>query len=203
MYRFKSEHMKKVIGKLISLMGGRKLIERRYFSGGKGLMVCNYFYKYFISQHKGDFLLHYTSRFNFAEKLVIPKGGKSITIYNSLNYSNACYYQALNGIEIGEGTLWAAGCCFISANHSFTDITKNELAPPIKIGRHVWIGANSVILPGVEIGNYCIVGAGSVVSKSSDAHFILAGVPAKPIAERCRKCLEKIPLGQQYCSSCV
>ena len=195
--------MKKIIGKVVSLMGGRKIIERRYFSGGMGLMVINYFYKYFISRHKGDFLLHYTSRFNFAEKLIIPTGNEAVSIYNSLNYSNACYYQGLNGIEIGEGTLWAAGCCFISANHSFTDITKNEFAPPIKIGCYVWIGANSVILPGVELDNYCIVGAGSVVSKSFGSHLILAGVPAKPIAERCRKCLEKIPLDLKYCTTCT
>src|SRR5690606_7825689 len=144
-YFFNSESMKKTIGKIISAMGGRKVIERDYYAGGIGLMISNYFYKYFISCHKGDFLLHYTSRFNFSEKLLIPKGKEAISIYSSLNYSNACYYQGLNGIEIGEGTLWAAGCSFISANHSFKDITKNEKSPPIKIGRNVWIGANSVI----------------------------------------------------------
>jgi acetyltransferase-like isoleucine patch superfamily enzyme len=194
--------MKKILKKIVFLFGGRKIIERKYFSGGIMLMLVNYFYKIFVSGHKGDFLLHFTSRFNFSEKLIIKKGNESHSVYISLNVSNGCYYQGYNGIEIGQGTLWASGCCFVSANHSFKDLKKNEQGKPIIIGDFVWLGVNCVILPEVQLGNYCIVGAGSVVTKSYDPYSILAGVPAKPIAKRCKSCLDKIALAEEYCDNC-
>ncbi len=36
----------------------------------------------------------------------------------------------------------------------------------ISFGNHVFIGANSLILPGVRIGDNAIVGAGAVVTKN-------------------------------------
>jgi len=194
--------MKTLFFKVVKLIGGRKIIERKYYSAGIGLMLVNYFYKWFISRHKADFLLHFSSRFNYAEKLIVHPGSDNKTVYISLNASNACYYQGFNGIEIGQGTLWAAGCSFITANHSFKNLKENQKGGPIKIGDYVWIGAHCVILPEVIIGDYCIVGAGSVVTKSADSHLILAGVPAKPIARRCLSCLDKIPINEKYCEEC-
>lgn len=195
--------MKDFLKKILILFGGRKIVVRKYYLVGAGLMLVNYLFKLFVSLHKGDFLLHFTSRFNFSEKLIIHEGPDSSSIYISLNVSNGCYYQAYNGIEIGQGTLWAAGCCFISANHDFKDLKKNVSGNPIKIGDYVWIGVNCVILPEVEIGNYCIVAAGSVVTKSFGSHHIVAGVPAKPIGKRCKKCLDKIPMHEDYCDNCT
>lgn len=54
---------------------------------------------------------------------------------------------------------------------------------PIRIGDHVTIGANAVVLPDVEIGDYAIVATGSVVKKGSRIapHEIWGGVPARLI----------------------
>lgn len=93
-----------------------------------------------------------------------------------------CYIQAINGIEIGDHTNLGPGVGLISANH---DPVANERwlkAPPIRLGRHCWLGMNAIILPGVTLGDYTIVGAGSVVTKSHpDGHCILAGNPAKVV----------------------
>lgn len=51
----------------------------------------------------------------------------------------------------------------------------------VHIGNHVFIGANSTILPGVTIGDYAVVGAGSVVTHDIPARTVVAGVPAKKI----------------------
>ncbi len=67
----------------------------------------------------------------------------------------------------------------------------------ILIGRHVWIGMNSLVLKGVTIGDGAVVGAGSVVTADVPPRCIVAGVPAKAVdvfREREGKFLQKAPL---------
>jgi len=86
----------------------------------------------------------------------------------------------VNGIEIGDYTNIAPGVGIISANHDPVDNDKHLPSPPIKIGKHCWIGINAVILPGVILGDYTIVGAGAVATKSfEEGYCIIAGNPAK------------------------
>ncbi len=54
---------------------------------------------------------------------------------------------------------------------------------PVKIGDDVFIGGNSIILKGVSIGDGAVIGAGSVVTKSVAAKTIVAGNPAKVVAQ--------------------
>ena len=51
----------------------------------------------------------------------------------------------------------------------------------VTIGNHVFIGAESIILPGVTIGDYSIIGAGSVVSRSIPTNSIAVGNPARVV----------------------
>ena len=53
----------------------------------------------------------------------------------------------------------------------------------VHIGNHVFIGANTTILPGVTIGDYAVIGAGSVVTHDISARTVAAGVPAKEICD--------------------
>ncbi len=62
----------------------------------------------------------------------------------------------------------------------FTNVTHAD----VSIGRHVIIGAGSVVLPGVEIEEGVAVGALSLVSRSCEAFGVYSGVPAKRIKER-------------------
>jgi len=58
-----------------------------------------------------------------------------------------------------------------------------EPAPcrPVRIGRNVWIGFDSCILPGVTVGDGSIVGARSVVRDDVPPLSIVAGNPARVI----------------------
>ena len=51
----------------------------------------------------------------------------------------------------------------------------------VNIGKNVWIGSGSIILPGVTIGDNSIIGAGSVVTKNIAENSIAVGNPAKVI----------------------
>lgn len=61
--------------------------------------------------------------------------------------------------------------------------------PQITIGRHSWIGMNSIILKGVKLGKNVIVGANSVVTQSFkdtckyNDSYIISGNPAKKIKD--------------------
>lgn len=52
-------------------------------------------------------------------------------------------------------------------------------ARPVRIGRDVWIGFESVILPGVTVGDGAIVGARSVVVEDVEPYTVVAGNPAR------------------------
>ena len=52
---------------------------------------------------------------------------------------------------------------------------------PVRIGKHVWIGANALILKGVSVGDGAIIAAGSVVTDDVPERSLVAGVPARVV----------------------
>jgi len=58
------------------------------------------------------------------------------------------------------------------------------LEEKVVIEDYVFIGPRAIILPGVTIGKGAVVAAGAVVTKSVEPHTIVAGVPAREIAQR-------------------
>jgi len=82
---------------------------------------------------------------------------------------------------------------------------KNVIHADVIVGRHVIIGAGSVLLPGVTLEEGVAIGALSLVSKSCTRFWIYSGVPARRIKERKQDLLEleqqlieKINNGSQY-----
>ena len=67
-------------------------------------------------------------------------------------------------------------------NHDQNPKKRASLIPaPVVIGKNVWIGANSTILPGVTIHDGAIIAAGAVVTKDVPENMIVGGVPARVI----------------------
>jgi acetyltransferase-like isoleucine patch superfamily enzyme len=54
---------------------------------------------------------------------------------------------------------------------------------PVTLGDHVFVGANSVILPETKIGHHSIVGALSVVRGEFPPNSLIVGAPAKAKAK--------------------
>jgi acetyltransferase-like isoleucine patch superfamily enzyme len=93
-----------------------------------------------------------------------------------------CYIQAINGIEIGDYSIFAPGVGLISANHDPEHLDRHIACEPIRIGNHCWFGMHSIVLPGVQLGDRTIVGAGSVVTTSfPEGNCVIAGNPARVI----------------------
>ena len=195
--------MKKVVALFRFIPFLNRAFKRKYYASGVGVYVINSIYKkIFRVCASADFLLNHSSTCNQPTKITIADKDDNESVYKCFASCGSCYYQAINGIYMGKGTIWAPGCHFISANHSFKDLAKSQPAPPVRIGDYVWIGGNVSVLPSVAIGNHSVIGAGSVVTKKIEEYTIAAGSPARPIARRCRTCLDKISLTEQYCSNC-
>lgn len=89
--------------------------------------------------------------------------------------------KCFNTIEIGEDVAISENCTLWDSDvHT---MQKNYTKKPIRIGNHVWIGTNCVILKGVTIGDGAVIAAGSVVNKDIPPRVLAAGVPAKVIKE--------------------
>lgn len=69
-------------------------------------------------------------------------------------------------------------------NPSIPTTLTNTIHKEVVVGKHVVIGANSVVLPGVTLCDGSAVGAMSLVSRSIEGPYIFAGVPAKKIKSR-------------------
>lgn len=113
---------------------------------------------------------------------VVVMANASLTLgsgYINRNATLVCSQQ----ISIGENVAIAQNVVIRDSDiHSIIINDEEKLnTAPIKIGNHVWIGTNSVILKGVEIGDNVVVAAGSVVTKNIPANCLVAGNPAKII----------------------
>lgn len=61
---------------------------------------------------------------------------------------------------------------------------------PVRIGRHVIVGAGSIVLPGVSMGDGSGTGAFSLIKADCDSLGMYAGCPAKKIGARSNRIFE-------------
>jgi len=91
---------------------------------------------------------------------------------------------AQGGIEIGENVNISGFCFIISQEHDIHDPGLRTTLAPVIIEDYAWIATGVTILPGVRIGKGAIIAAGSIVTKNVEAFAVMAGNPARKIAER-------------------
>ena len=82
-------------------------------------------------------------------------------------------------ITIGNYVTIASGVKLLAHDSSVGYLTKSTRIGVIEVGSHVFIGANSIIMPNVRIGDWSVIGAGSVVTKDVPPRCVYAGNPAE------------------------
>ena len=108
--------------------------------------------------------------------------GKNIHLGKGVFINSGCKFQDQGGINIGDGALIGHNTVLATLNHGLLPEERHDLIPkPIHIGKNVWIGSDSTILPGVTIGDNAVIGAGSVVTRDIPENMIAVGSPAKVI----------------------
>ena len=85
-------------------------------------------------------------------------------------------------ITVGDYTLIGPNVTIATACHPIhPDLRARGLQYnlPVHIGKNVWIGAGSTILPGVTIGDNTVIGAGSLVTNDIPANSVAVGSPCR------------------------
>jgi galactoside O-acetyltransferase len=117
-----------------------------------------------------------------------------IAVHSSLNAST-------NKIVVEDFAGVSFGCHLFAASEDYTGIALTNPTVPaefrrnvpvanIRLGRHVVIGASSVVFPGVDLADGCSVGANTTVTKSTEPWGVYVGSPARRIRERSKELLE-------------
>jgi len=111
-----------------------------------------------------------------------------IQIGEDTRLNRGCTLTSYAQIRIDDFTIIGEFVSIRDANHGLKRGEPMRYQPhtcePILVGRDVWIGRGSCILPGVTIGEGAVIGANSVVTRDVPDFAIAAGVPAKVIKMR-------------------
>jgi len=65
----------------------------------------------------------------------------------------------------------------------------NVISQPVKIQKHVIIGANSFVMPGCNIGEGCAFGSYSFINTNTDEWGVYVGIPIRRLKNRSRNLL--------------
>jgi len=112
--------------------------------------------------------------------------GYNISIGERVYANVGCVFLDGTRIVIGNDVLFAPYVQLYTATHPLDWRLRDrglEIAEPITIGNHVWLGGNTVVCPGVTIGDHSVIGAGSVVTKDIPPGVLAVGNPARVIRE--------------------
>lgn len=152
-------------------------------------MIRSYILKRKINKIKSQFK-------SVGEKVKFPVSCQfnhceNIELGNNVSIQRDCTFSGHGGIIIGDGTVISHCVDVFSGEHNY-DSEDLEYLPfderfncgKVEIGKYVWIGCHSIIMPGVSIGDGAIIGAGSIVTKDVPEIAIVAGNPAKVIKYR-------------------
>ncbi len=100
---------------------------------------------------------------------------------------------ASNKIDIGSYVITGPNVFIADYNHEYRDIntpiklqgncSKDKDGNPnsVIIGDGSWIGTNSVVVGNVKIGKHVVIGANSVVNKDIPDYCVAVGMPAKVV----------------------
>lgn len=143
--------------------------------------VRNFIYRYVCGMHLAeDVVLYYGTEIRRPSNIWIGKD--SVICDNSI-------LDGRNGIKIGENVVFASNVRIWTEQHDHRDPwfrCETQEHRPVIIDDRAWIGSHTIILHSVHICEGAVVAAGAVVTKDVPPYTIVAGIPAKKVAERNR-----------------
>jgi acetyltransferase-like isoleucine patch superfamily enzyme len=145
----------------------------------------------------GNISLGSNVRIDSGVTIIANKG--YLALGSFIHVGGGCHISCAGGVSMGDFSGLSQGVRIYSVTDDYSGQSLTNPTVPAKytnvrlgevlIGRHVIVGAGSVILPGVHISEGVSIGALSLVSRSLGEWGIYAGCPARKIKERDRSLL--------------
>lgn len=110
-------------------------------------------------------------------------GDASITIEDGCVIGPNCHITCAGGLIIGAGTILEGMNVVTDISHTTTELEKavNKrpwTIQPTRLGRGVFCGVGSLILPGSDIADGSVIEPNAVVTTKSEVRSLISGVPA-------------------------
>lgn len=110
-----------------------------------------------------------------------------LKIGNRVNIEQNVHIVCGSLIEIGDGATITGNVAIVDVEHPYEDVNDStRIGDRIRargnyvlIGQGAFIGFSAVILPNVKIGRHVVVGAHSVVTRDVPDYCVVAGNPAQ------------------------
>lgn len=114
---------------------------------------------------------------------------KIVEFGNRVQFGPRCAVQC--DIRFGSNILIAGDVAFVGRNDHCTDVVGKTIWDSPRgvsllttVEDDVWIGYGAIVLSGVTIGRGSVIAAGAVVASDVERYSVVAGVPAKKVAQR-------------------
>jgi acetyltransferase-like isoleucine patch superfamily enzyme len=111
-------------------------------------------------------------------------------------------------VEIGDDVFTGHHVYITDANHGYADVTVpigRQFAPPrpVVVGTGSWLGHGAIVLPGAQVGRHVVIGAGSVVTGAIPDCSVAVGNPARVIRRFDGTAWTPVPLGSDRAEGAV
>lgn len=141
---------------------------------------CNQKSLIFVKQGNGHIIFNGYTCLSKGCRIVVNKG--NLQFGAKLTFNGDCFFSCYDDITFDNNIICGWNVSFVTTNgHTvIVDGEEKERTAPIRVGSHVWIGADCTISKGVKITEHSIVSHHSVVVKSLETpHAIYGGYPAR------------------------
>lgn len=126
----------------------------------------------------------------------VLSAGESLAIGDYVHIAGHCVVMGAAAIALGDFAGLSHGVKILSASDDFVggsligptipDAFRTVDARPVTLGRHVVIGAGSLVLPGSTLGEGATVGSLSLIKGQVEPWTVSAGSPARKVRDRDR-----------------
>ena len=107
-----------------------------------------------------------------------------VTIGANTRINRDCCLDGRGPLTIGDNVSVSPEVAILTTQHAWRSTGFPLESKAVVIEDHVWIGMRATILPGTVLGRGAVVAAGAVVSGIVAPLAVVAGVPARTVAQR-------------------